>query len=174
MSKLFRRISYLLNRRKLDRDLAEEMAMHREMLGEDRRTSFGSSLKLREESRDAWGFRWLDQLRQDVSFRYRTLRPSPGFALMAVLVLSLGVGLNLAVYHLIDSVYYNRVAVRDEPSLLRVVRSSTAGERYAFKAATAKFYRDNTRLFSYIVTERFGNVPMLLDQDADSSRVQMV
>src|SRR5689334_7196569 len=81
--KLFRQVRYLLNRGAAERDLQDEMSAHREMLAEDRRTSFGSDLRLREQSREAWGFIWLDQLRQDLAYGARQLRRSPGFTLTA-------------------------------------------------------------------------------------------
>jgi len=67
MRKLLRRIHYLLDRRRLEHELAEEMAAHREMLAEDRRASFGRELALREEGRDAWAWVWLDRLWQELT-----------------------------------------------------------------------------------------------------------
>ena len=59
MSQLFRRLRYLLNRRRFDRELAGELEFHREMRGG---RPFGNTLRLREEARDAWGFTWIDRL----------------------------------------------------------------------------------------------------------------
>jgi len=56
--KLLRRLAYLLRRSRAERDLDEEMSAHREMLSVHRQSSFGNSLKLREESRDIWGWTW--------------------------------------------------------------------------------------------------------------------
>jgi macrolide transport system ATP-binding/permease protein len=172
--KFLRRIQYLFNRRKLDRDLADEMAAHREMLAADRRTSFGSALKLREESHDAWGFTWLDQLQQDLRYGGRQLRRSPGFTLTAIAVLSLGVGLNLAVFQIVEAVFYNRISVRDSASLQRVVRETPARKLYAFPSGVANFYRENATQFSYLVTEQFSPVPLSLDDDPANVRAQFV
>src|SRR5215471_15384020 len=59
-----RRIGYLFNRRRIERDLQREMEMHREMMGEPVR--FGNMLRLREESRDVWGWNWLDMARLQI------------------------------------------------------------------------------------------------------------
>ena len=48
MMELLRRISYLWNRRRLER----EMAYHRELMSPDRRTNFGDELRLREDARE--------------------------------------------------------------------------------------------------------------------------
>jgi hypothetical protein len=55
MRKLLRRISYLLHRSRLEQELADEMRAHREMMTAERRTAFGNDLRLREDSRAAWG-----------------------------------------------------------------------------------------------------------------------
>ena len=68
MRQLLRRLSYLLNRRRLEREMAEEMAYHREQMEPERRALFGDDLRLREDAREMWGWTWLDRLQQDVSY----------------------------------------------------------------------------------------------------------
>lgn len=80
MRKLYRRFHALMHRRRIERQLAEEMAAHQEMMPANRRRNFGSTLRLREEAADQWGWTWLDQLRQDLLYGARALRRSPGFA----------------------------------------------------------------------------------------------
>src|SRR5690348_10063073 len=104
MDRLFelaRRVWYLLRRRRFEAELRQEMAAHRDALDDPRR--FGNALRLREEARDAWGWRWLDDLARDVRFGVRGLRHSPVFAFTSVLVLSLGIGVNLAFFQVVDA-----------------------------------------------------------------------
>ena len=90
MGEFFRRIHYLLNRNKLDRELQNDIEFHREMLSGESRKNFGNAALMRERSREAWGWSWLDRLVQDVRFGSRLLKKSPGLAFTAIMVLALG------------------------------------------------------------------------------------
>ncbi|MEX2270341.1 MAG: ADOP family duplicated permease [Vicinamibacterales bacterium] len=95
-----RRLGYLLRRGAREDDLRQEMEAHRAEMGEP--PAFGNTLRLREEARDAWGWRWLDDLVQDTRFAWRTLLHSPGFALTAIVTLALGIGVNIGMFSLIN------------------------------------------------------------------------
>jgi predicted permease len=144
------------------------------MMDEDRRAAFGSNLRLQEESRDAWGWTWLDHLHQDLVYGVGQLRRAPGFALAAVIVLGLGVGLNLAVFHVTQTVFADRIPVPDAESLLRVVRTSPERERWAFPPEAVAFYQEHADLFSYLVGERFGGVRVQVNDDENEARAQFV
>jgi hypothetical protein len=74
MSEFFRRLRYLFNRRRFDQELANDMEFHREMAAREGRQNFGSTLRLREDAREAWGWTWIDRLAQDFRFAARMLR----------------------------------------------------------------------------------------------------
>src|SRR5687767_14469084 len=94
-----RRLGYLLRRGAREDELRREMEAHRALMDDPR--AFGNTLRLREEARDAWGWKWLEDLVLDMRFALRTLRHSPGFALAAVATLAFGIGVNSAMFSLV-------------------------------------------------------------------------
>jgi len=152
MRKFFRRLSALFHRRRLRQELEVEMAAHREMMPAGRQRHFGSALRLQEEAGDQWGWTWLDHLRQDLLYGARSLRRSPGFALTAIAVLSLGIGVNLAELHLFNALLH-RLQVRDVDSLARFFRVTSAGTAGNFSLPEIEFYRRHNTVLSAIIAE---------------------
>ena len=64
---------------------------------------FGNVTALKEQTRDMWTFPSFESLRQDLRYALRTLRRAPAFALVAVLVLAIGIGATTAMFSLVDA-----------------------------------------------------------------------
>jgi predicted permease len=96
-----RRFTYICHRRKIERDLEKEMQAHRDLMGD--RRAFGNTLRLREEVRDVWGWNWLDAICRDMAYAARSLLKSPAFTVTGVLILTLGIGVNLAFFAIVNA-----------------------------------------------------------------------
>src|SRR5580700_2834832 len=150
MNEFFRRLRYLLNRRRFDQELANDMDFHREMAAREGR-SFGNTLRLREEARDAWGWTWLDRLSQDVRYAARMLRKSPGFTVAAVLMLALGIGVNVAAFGFFDLIFLRPLPVRDPATLLRFHRRALQNYAFALPYPEMAFFREHSRTLSSVL-----------------------
>ena len=78
-------------------------------------------------SRDAGAFRWLDDTRRDVAYAVRMLRRHPVATAAAVLSLALGVGLNAAVFSVVDWVLVRPLPYPAPHELVRVFTAGTVG-----------------------------------------------
>ena len=151
MRELFRRLAYLFNRRRLDRELADEMAFHREMSALEGGGPVGNVTRLREEAHAAWGWTWLDRLAQDLRYSARTLFRSPLFSLAALTMLAVGIGVNVAAFGFINAAFLKPLPVRDPDTLLRFERRSL--DRYASQVPfpAVAYIRERTQTLSAVL-----------------------
>ena len=154
MSELFRRLRYLLNRRRYDRELASDMEFHCEMAAREGARDPGNTLRLREEAREAWGWMWLERFAQDLRYAARMLRKSPGFTIAAVLMLAIGIGVNVAAFGFFNFVLWRPLPVRDPATLLRLERR--APDRYwsDMPYPEMAFFRGHSRTLSAFLAQK--------------------
>jgi predicted permease len=138
MRRLLHRLRNAVRPAKAEPDLAREVASHLVLLEDEfarrgmakeearfaARRAFGGVALAKDLHRDARSFAWLDDMRRDLQYAARTLRKSPGFAVVAVLTLALGIGANTTIFSLIDALLLRWLPVRDAQEIVQVGRST--------------------------------------------------
>ncbi|MGE0353094.1 MAG: ADOP family duplicated permease [Gemmatimonadales bacterium] len=141
---LWRRIRALFRSRRVSRDLQDEMAFHLEMetakheargLPRDEASrlaagNFGSTIRVREESRDAHGLAWWDGLMSDLRTAARGIRRAPGFHLLLAGTLALGLGLAATILAAVDAILLRPVPYVDPDRTVEVWVREEQGEAH--------------------------------------------
>jgi len=136
------RVRAFFSKAPLDRDLDAEMESHLELAVEEnlrqgmtpeeaRRQAFirfGGVQQAREQHRESRGLPFLDILMQDLRYTFRTLRRDRAFTLVAVLILGLGIGANIAIFSVVDTILLRPLPFFNPQRLVWVEGPQKAGQ----------------------------------------------
>lgn len=135
------RLRAFLSRRQLDNDLEAELAAHINLAIDEyiergmtpqlaRRQAileFGGLQQAREHQREARGLMHLDIFIQDLKYTLRTLARDPGFTAVAVLILALGIGANVAVFSVVNTLLLRPLPFANAQKLVWIAGNKGAG-----------------------------------------------
>jgi predicted permease len=135
------RAGSFFRKRPLDHELDAEMAAHLEMAVDEnvkrglspeeaRRQAlirFGGVVQAKERQREERGVPWLDVLLQDLRYTVRTLRRDRVFTVVAVLILALGIGANVAVFSVVNTILLRPLPFRDPEQLMWLAGNNGIG-----------------------------------------------
>jgi predicted permease len=152
-----RRLRAIALRTRLERDLDDELAFHLAMREAEHRQAglapdearltarrqFGNPVLLKEQTRDAWLFAVVETLSQDVRFALRSLRRAPGFTLLAVLTLGLGIGVTTAMFTLLDALVLRPVPFHQPDDLASIYMGGPTGGRATVAPAVLTAWRES-------------------------------
>jgi predicted permease len=174
-------------KKKADLELSAELRYHLERLTRDfiaagmepaeaqrlARLEFGGVEQIKEECRDVRG-RLLEDTGQDLRYAARTLGRSPGFLVVSVLSLALGIGANTAIFSLIDAVMLRSLPVQAPERLVQITRLQANGKPGVVSYPLFEYFRDNLKSISGSAAEMSADRAITMDGAEELVTAEMV
>ena len=178
MRRFFARFRNLLRGENAERELSREIDSHLALLAENferrglspedarlaARRAYGGVEQAKELHREVRSFLWLEHLAKDLRYGCRNLLRTPGFTIVAVTALALGIGANTAIFSVVNSVLLQPLAYKDADRLMTVLHNGIN------PVSTANYidWRDQSHSFEAMGAADFWS-PNLADTDPSDS-----
>ena len=166
-NKIFDLIRSLFQKDRMEREMDKELRFHLEMeieqnikRGMTRKEarnaalrSFGGVEQIKEECRDVRGARLIEAMFQDIRYGLRILIKNPGFTVVAILTLALGIGANTAIFSVIYGVLMRPLPYRDGNNLVHIRQQAPLARIYnmGFSVKEVLDYREQNQSLEGVV-----------------------
>ncbi|HZD44627.1 MAG TPA: ABC transporter permease [Acidobacteriaceae bacterium] len=177
-----------VGRKAKDAELAEEIQSHlahdedlRTARGVDAdearrqaRVKFGAQNTVRDQEWRYHSLPWLEAVWRDLKFVARSLAKTPGFTIIAILVIAVGIGVNTAVFSVINTVLLKPLTYPDPQSLVMLMNTSPRGSSAWANVPKFALYRQQTSVFSKVAAFDTGGAGLNLTDSDHPMQVQGV
>ncbi len=175
-------VANTFRRARLEREARDEFAFHLEARTHDferrgiapaearrlARVEFGGVENCLERTREAWGFRVLGELRQDLRHALRMFAASPGFTAIALLSIAMGISANASIFSVADALLFRPLGIRDPDSVVAVgiARQGEAGDTGSVSYPNYRDLRGRVRAFDGLVAYQLATFSFASARDA--------
>ena len=169
--KLLRRLRAFFRKETLDAEMSEEMRAHLELqAAENQRRgmspeearfaaqrSFGGIEQIKEIAREQRSWIWLEQLLHDIRYAFRQFRRSPGFALITILTLALGIGATTAIFSMVYSLMLKPLPFHEATRLVEIYNTAVKNELTKLPSSIRQYldYSENATSYETLCLWRF-------------------
>jgi len=171
---LRRRLRTLFRRRDTEAEMAEEMRFHLEQRAADlagdglapadarlaAQRRFGNTAALQEHARDTFGWGALERFWKDLAFAARQLIRSPGFSLLAIVTLGLGIGANTSMFSLVNGILLKPLPYERVDELERIYRGTAQNPEGNLSAADFLALRDSASPYRAVIAYTPGSASL--------------
>ena len=152
----------------LARGLSPEEARRQALL------RLGNPSTVREREWRYRSFPWISDLKRDFSFAVRALAKTPGFTAIAVLVIAVGIGVNTAVFSVINAVLLKPLTYPNPQELVSLTNTSPQGSFPGAAIPKFSLWRQQTSIFQQVAAYDFGGAGLNITESDHPQQVQGV
>jgi len=174
------RVAAFFRSSELDKDLDDELLAHidlavqenlkRGMTAQQARTAalrdFGGVTQTRESYRTQRGLPFLETLSRDLRYAFRQLSKSPGFALTSILTLAIGIGVNTAIFSMMDAIVLRPLAVPDLNRVVTVAEEHGSGDYKQVALANYESWLQQSHSFESLAVRSYASLSLTGAGDA--------
>ena len=173
----FRRLAWLLGRRRFEAELGEEIRLHEELAAEQARHEgmtpadaefaarrrVGNRAQLGEAARDVWRPPALGDLGQDLRYAVRGLARQPGYAAAIAVTLMLAIGATTALFSVLDALLLRPLPYREADRLVQVWEHRRTSDNRENLVSPANFldWRDRARSFEHLAAYTWSSLGLI-------------
>ena len=157
-----------------DEDLRTARGVDAEEARRQARVKFGPQNTVREQE---WRYRslpWLEAVWRDLKFVARSLAKTPGFTIVAIVVIAVGIGVNTAVFSVINTVLLKPLTYPDPQSLVMLMNTTPRGSGPGASVPKLNIWHQQTSIFSQVAASDFGGAGLNLTGGDHPVQVQGV
>jgi macrolide transport system ATP-binding/permease protein len=184
----------LFRRREVENDLREEIDSYVEMLTEEKiaagipardarraaKVELGSAESVKEAVRSVSAGILIRQVIQDLRYALRTLKGQPGFVVISVITIGVGIGINGGIFSILNSLLLRPVPASGSDALVSMYQQSSKADKrdyigglFRFSEPEYRAYRDNNRVFTGLASYH-PELAVLVNDDAQETVGQVV
>jgi predicted permease len=185
LRRLFAKFRNFFGRERAEQEMVREIAAHLALLEDEflhqgmdltearlaARRAYGGVEQAKELHRDARSLFWLEQILQDIRHAWRSLSKSPGFVAVALLSLAFGIGVNTAIFTLVNGILLKTLPVPDPHRIVQVSERVDNHDDDRLGFSVVRGLRRQSEIFADAIA--FSNAFVTLDTDGEPSKIDL-